>query len=109
MNEPLISMDVVTEQLKGVGSDELKKIRDGLRVADSAASVVMWKRQKAGEKVFEDTTYDPDERIKHYTDRGNKYMERVITHGIEAVMELLASFLPSGIIELLKKIFEALI
>lgn len=103
---PTINIEEVAKQLDGIDSDTLKKTRDGERIYDSAASLVLWRRQAKGEKVFTGTDYDPEERIKYYTERGNKYVKRTVSHGVQKVLDLLGQVLPGKVIEIIKVIFK---
>lgn len=106
INLPVIDIEDVKKQFEGINSGELKAMRDGLRVADSAMSLVLWDRQGKGEKVFENTEYEAPERLEHYTERGNKYLGRTVSHGVEAVLDLLGKFLPGKVIDIIKIILK---
>jgi hypothetical protein len=54
-------------------------IRDALRLAESAYSGNLWRRQRDGEKIFK-SDYDPLERIKHYDERNIRYGEYLAKH-----------------------------
>jgi len=103
---PTIDIETVKKAFEGISSADLLKIRDGERITDSAISVVLWERQKAGEVIFVDPQYEPDERIAYYTTRGNKYVGLTVTHGADVVLGLLSKFLPAVVIDLIKLIFN---
>lgn len=74
--------------------------RDIIRLADAKLSLDLWQRQKNGEKIFK-SDYDPDERIKHYSERIVRYagyVERRITEGSKL----------SDVINFIKKVFDYL-
>jgi len=102
----IIDIEEVSKQFAGMSSGDLLKLRDGGRIPDSAISMELWKRQAAGEKIFTDTNYIPEERIKYYTDRGNKYISYTQTSGVTKVLELLGTFLPGIFVQIIKSIFH---
>lgn len=71
--------------------------RDAMRLAESAYSGNLWRRQRDGEKIF-NSDYDPLERIKHYDERNIRYGKYLAKHladgfGIDDILEVINSVL----------------
>ena len=86
---------------KATKTEELKAIRDGLRVFDSEVSIELWTRQKRGEDVF-NSGYVPDERLKHYEDREERYKGYLINYGFTKVIDWISDFVPFNLIRILR-------
>lgn len=54
-------------------------VRDAMRLAESVYSGNLWRRQLAGEQIF-NSAYDPVERINHYNARNERYAKYLAKH-----------------------------
>lgn len=78
--------------------------RDAMRLAESAYSGNLWRRQLRGEKIFK-SDYDPLERIAYYDARNKRYAGYLAKHiaggstwdDIMEIIESVLAFIPKEI------------